>query len=102
MYFLAAKRFGVASRDFRARVVNQQYLAFQVRSQQTAAHRFDDVLIEGLQVLQLFTLRFQFNALLTQCLRQQTAQICHSDKREEVAGQPGIQNARRGVREFAV
>src|ERR1700693_538883 len=79
-------------------MIYQKYLAIQIRGQQAAAHRFDNVLIESLKVLELFALGFEFNALFAKRLRQQAPKVCNRDKRKKVAGQPGIQNARCGVR----
>ncbi len=82
--------------DFGAGAIHHQDAAFQIGGEQAAAHGFDDVLIEGLQIFQFFALRFELDAFLAQGLREQAAEVGDGEKREEIAGQPGIEHAQRG------
>src|SRR5271156_36452 len=82
--------------DFSAGAIHHQNAAFHIGGEQAAAHGFYDVLIEGLQVFQFLALGFELEAFFAQGLGQQAAQISDGKKREQIAGQPGIQHTQRG------
>ncbi len=49
--------------DLRSCAINQQNAAFQIDGKQAAAHGLDDVVVEGLQILQRLAFSLEFDAL---------------------------------------
>ncbi len=73
--FFSAKKTEAHARDFSPGAIQQQDAAFEIGGKKTAAHRFDDVLIERLKILELLLLFFQFHALFADGVGQQAREI---------------------------
>ncbi len=88
--------------DFRSRAIQQENPAIEIGGQQTAAHGFDDVLVERLKVLEFFALLLQFDALCANGAGQKTPQIRDGQESEEIYGEPGFQRREAAGIETAV
>ena len=74
---------GLAPKKVHTRLIDKRDPAIQIRSNQTAAHRVEDVFLHRLQVLQFIALHVQFDANLAQLCAQVAGKIgnCHVGKK---------------------
>src|SRR6266436_1525349 len=96
LQLLAAQINEAISEDFLAGAIQQQNASFQVRGDQTTAHRVDDVFGEVLKAKKFLALLFELNALFAKRLGQKAGQIGDSKKPQKIHDQPGSKALRRG------
>ena len=77
--------------NFLAGSIQEEDSAFKIGRQQTTAHGINNVLVEGLQILQLAALLFQLRAFAAQRLRQPAGKISDRKERREIRKYPGLQ-----------
>ena len=82
------------SENVLARTVEQNDPAFNVGSDQAAAHRMNDVFGEILEIEQLFAFLFELQTFATQRLREKTGEVGDREEAEEVAEEPESQTVR--------
>src|ERR1700681_4149839 len=94
--FLAAQVSKAKSEDFLSGTVQQQNASFQVRGDQTTAHRMNDVFGEILKAEKFLALLFELHAFLAKRLGQEAGQIGHGKEPQKIHDQPGAKALWRG------
>src|SRR5262249_32487647 len=81
------------TQNFFSGAIQKDDATLEVGSQQTAAHRVNDVFGEVLEIEQLLAFFFEFNALASQGLGKKAGEVGNGQEAEAVAEEPGPQAA---------